>query len=93
MLSKTAINDYMWKVKLYLMERYGVDQAVLEAYPLRWYVYTGRASAEFLRKMLTVKPFVLARILHKGFASGSDNETLRKIKARVESVVLNNFNT
>ena len=92
-MCKSEINEYLWQVKYYLMKHYGVDQAVLEAYPLRWYVYTGRASAEFLRKMLAVKPFVIARILHKGFSSGSDDETLGKIKARVESVVLNNSNT
>ena len=52
------------------------DQANRDVSPLTWYIDTGRASTDFLRRLLATKPYLIARRLRKG---GTYDETLRRI--------------
>lgn len=65
MVSATAIDNKVWQVRKYLMERYGCDRADVIVAPLIWYVETGRASVAFLRAFLDAKTFMTARRLAK----------------------------
>ena len=77
-MSSAAIDNYLWSVERYLMQRYGSRIAELDVDPLRWYILTGRASAEFLLRLKQVKPFMVARKLHEG---GSYDEAISRIKS------------
>lgn len=68
------------KVESYAMRKYGVDQAYRDLDPLRWYVETGRASMEFIKKLCNCKPFMIARLLHEG---GSIEEQINRVRAYV----------
>ncbi len=48
--------------------------------PLRWYIASGRASRDFLLRLLAIRPAYIARILISG---GSDQEVMEKIKRKV----------
>ena len=74
------IDEYLWKVKRYLLAKYGTFQADREAEPLEWYIYTGRASAAFLRLLRAKKPYCVARLLHKG---GSTDEVIKRLKSYI----------
>lgn len=52
------------------------DQANRDIAPLMWYIDTGRASTEFLRKLLDTKPYLVARRLRKG---GTYDEVVNRI--------------
>lgn len=90
-LSSVAIDDYVWNVRLNIIKKHGysIDQSYNVLYPLSYYVRTGRASAAFLRSMQTVKPFVMARILVKGYKHGTVDECISAIKEKVETVSQN----
>jgi len=73
-----AVNDSAWKI-LNKEDRqwfFGTEPV----YPLNWYISSGRASSMFIRKLITVRPDVIARILVKG---GSDQEAVANIKKRI----------
>lgn len=53
-------------IYMHLLEKYGPDQAERDIYPLAWYINSGRANAAFINKLDEVKPFMIARRLHKG---------------------------
>ena len=77
-----AVNDSAWRI-LNKADRpwvFGTEPV----YPLRWYVATGRASAPFMKSMLTIRPDVIARLLLKG---GSDQEVMDRIKAKVQKTI------
>lgn len=74
----TKLDDFMWQVELYLMKRYGVDEAKRTMYPLIWYIHTGRASTQFLKALISSKPYMIGRMLHQ---EGSIDETVNRIKA------------
>lgn len=76
-LSLERIDSALWEAERYLMARYGCTEASQNMYPLQWYIHTGRASGDFLRHLLMVKPFMIARKLHEG---GSDDEVLHRVK-------------
>lgn len=59
------IDQYIWMVTKWLMERYGVDEGCRLVDPLSWYVRTGRSTLEWEKALLKVKPFVIARICAK----------------------------
>lgn len=48
--------------------------------PLRWYIATGRASRDFLSRLVAIRPAYTARILLSG---GSDLEIMEKVKRKV----------
>ena len=73
-------DDYIWKVRLYLMKRYGCDASEKMVYPLVWYISTGRSSAEFEKRLVEIKPFIIGRILAK---DGTIDEAVNRVKARV----------
>ena len=75
----TQIDDYTYSVVKYLMNRHGIDRAYQTAEPLLWYIRTGRASVQFMKQLVTVRPYVIGRLLEKG---GSYDETIARIKNR-----------
>lgn len=77
------IDNGLWSIERYLMNKYGYDTAQRDMDPLRWYIFTGRASAYVVRQILSAKPFMVGRLLHKG---GSYDEAIQ----RVISYVTNN---
>lgn len=76
LISCTTIDEYLWKVKVYLMKKHGTDQAMRDVYPLLWYVATGRASAAWLRMLMAKTPYNVAKLLHKG---GSVDEVMERL--------------
>ena len=80
MVSRNTIDTCVWNIKKVLMEKYGTMAADREIAPLVWYIETGRASTPFLEKLITKKPYIVARRLHAG---GSDMEIIAHIKACV----------
>lgn len=75
-INRTSIDTCMWHIKRYMMQTYGCDVADREFAPLEWYIETGRASTDFLRKLISAKPYMVARRLHKG---GSDCEAIKRV--------------
>lgn len=65
MIGMNRIDDHIWKVKYYLMRKHGCGQANLFISPLTWYIRTGRASVEFLKKFLNARPYMIGRLLAK----------------------------
>jgi len=76
----TKSEIYLNKVYMVLMNKYGVDAADREISDLAWYINTGRAYPKFLQRLCAQKPFVIARILHKG---GSTDEVIKNLKKRL----------
>lgn len=74
------IDAMLYAIERYIMDRHGVDAVRRAMYPLEWYINTGRASALFLRKLASAKPFVVGRVLVKG---GADDEIIRKLCAKI----------
>lgn len=79
-VNRTSIDTGLWHIERYLMDRYGVDAARRDLEPLRWYIDTGRASVDVIRRILTAKPFMVGRLLHKG---GSYDDTIRRVLAYI----------
>lgn len=69
------IEDHIWRVYRYLMQKYGTKRAEIDIYPLRWYIHTGRASGAYLRAFLKAKPYMIGRKLHQG---GSHDEAIAR---------------
>ena len=61
----TGYDKFMDRVERYGWSKYGIDQTDRDLDPLRWYIYTGRASVTFLHNLCQCKPFMIARILHR----------------------------
>jgi len=76
-ISNTLIDTCLWAIYRYLMSKYGVDVANVDFAPLSWYVKTGRASTDFLRRLAVAKPFMIGRILHR---CGTTDEAVQKMK-------------
>ena len=72
----TKIETGLWHIEWYLMQRYGVDTAKRDMDPIKWYIYTGRASVDVTNRLLCAKPFMVGRLLHKG---GSYDEIIRRV--------------
>ena len=79
-VNATTIDNRLWAIQLCLMNKYGVDTAQHDMDPLKRYIGTGRASVTFIASLLDAKPFMIARILHKG---GSYDDVLKRIKKYV----------
>lgn len=78
-IGKNSIDEALWDIESYIMNRKGVDVSHRLMSPLNWYVETGRASTQFLRWLVNVKPFVAARILMKG---GTDRDVIDALKRK-----------
>ena len=85
-ISHMVIENYVWKVQQKIVEKHDFtyDQSYNVVYPLSYYINTGRASAQFLSDMQNVKPYVMARILVKGFEHGTVDECIAAFKKKVE---------
>lgn len=70
------IDNALWAIEKYLMSKYGVDAARRDTDPIKWYIYTGRASAEVERKLINAKPYMVGRLLHRG---GSYDEAIERV--------------
>ena len=75
-MSYMAVDNALWAVEKYLMHKYGVDAARRDMDPLRWYIMTGRASADLEKRIASAKPFMLGRLLHQG---GSYDEAIKRV--------------
>lgn len=75
-INAISIETGLWAIQRYGMQHYGVDEAAQDIAPLSWYISTGRASVEFIRMVLTAKPFMVARKLHEG---GSYDEAIQRV--------------
>lgn len=76
-------DNYLWDIKKYLMNKYGVDQAERDIDPLAWYIKTGRASVSFLNLLYKKKPFLIARRLHSAGSCGSYDDIINGIKTYI----------
>ncbi len=76
-VNRTSIETCLWHIERHLTNKYGVTEAGVDMAPLRWYIYTGRASTEFIRELMKAKPFMVARKLHMG---GSYQEAVDRVK-------------
>ena len=79
-ISSDAIGRYLWAVKSPLTQYYGVCRGTMKMYPLEYYINSGRASADFLRKLLSADPKIISKILSYG---GSDAEVMDRIKREI----------
>ena len=73
------IDRYIWEVTLAMQKHCacGISTAESLAYPLKWYVYTGRASCDFLRLLVKTNPHMIARALAD---NGTSDELMEKVK-------------
>ena len=78
-------NEYIYAVQKCVMYKHGkgISESLNIIYPLSWYITTGRASASFIKSMYEVKPFVMARLLVKGYTTGSHDDVIEAIKNKV----------
>ena len=81
-------SDYIYKVQKWVMFKHnkGISESLNIIYPLSWYLTTGRASVSFVKAMYEVKPYVMARLLVKGYNTGSHDDVVKAIKKKVEKV-------
>lgn len=77
-MSYTQIDEYLWQVEKWLMNHYGTGRAQLDIAPLKWYIGTDRAPLDFMRAMLTKKPYLIAKKLHAG---GTYDEAINRLKS------------
>lgn len=78
-----AVENKLWEIQMWLVqhERYTLDGAERFMYPLRWYIWTGRASAGFLKALVAAKAFVVGRVLIKYY--GSEDEVVRGLRRKL----------
>lgn len=88
-ISYLVVDNYIWEVQQKIVEKHGYtyDQSYNVVYPLSYYVNTGRASAQFLRDMQYVKPYVMARLLAKRYEQGTVDECISAFKKKIEETV------
>ena len=80
-MNSNLIDTYLWGVRRYVRNKLGIDAGDRAMYPLMWYINTGRASTDFLKRLLNTKEFVIGRILIGG---GNYDEVIRKIKSKLK---------
>lgn len=76
-INKTLIDTCLWHIQRSIMRYNGLDQSERDIAPLKWYINTGRASVDFLGKLIEAKPFMVGRKLHEG---GSYDDALERVK-------------
>lgn len=79
-VTSTSIETCLWSIQRENGQRNGFSAAEREMYPLAWYINTGRASVDFLRKLIAARPVLIARDLHKG---GSVDEVIDRVCRRI----------
>lgn len=76
----TKAERILLKIELKLMARYGVDESYRILDPLKWYINTGRASVDFIRRLGAEEPETIAHLLEQG---GSVEDAVNRIKAHL----------
>lgn len=79
-MNSTELETLLWSIQREDMMRHGCSQAERDMAPLLWYINTGRAPTEFLRKLKQARPCLIARDLHKG---GSYEEAVNRVCKRI----------
>ena len=74
-----AVHDSAWRLHFNHQDKYPFIQSYPEA-PLRWWIYTGRASGVQISTLLAIRPDVIARLCLQG---GSDQEIVDRIRTRI----------
>ena len=84
-ISYNNIDAFMWELTLTVQRVCACSISTAESLvsPLDWYIKTGRASAEFLHKLVKAKPFMIARRISHG---GATDEVLQRVKAYVNTI-------
>ena len=80
-MSSTKIETMLWHIQREIMDRHGIDAAEGYMSPLKWYIYTGRASTAFLNALYNARPVLVARDLAKG---GSYDEAIDRVCKRIK---------
>lgn len=75
-MSYTQIDDFLWSIKMRLAKKHSFDEAGRIIEPLAWYITTDRAPLDFIRALLTAKPFMICRKLEAG---GSIDEVIQRL--------------
>lgn len=76
-IDRVSVETGLWHIERHLIHKYGTAEAGKDMAPLRWYIDTGRASCDFIRALLSAKPWMVARRLHDG---GSYDDVLARVK-------------
>lgn len=79
-MSRTAIETMLWHIQREIMQRRGATASENLIAPLTWYISTGRAPTEFLKKLYETRPVLVARDLAKG---GTYDEVINRICQRI----------
>ena len=74
----TKAERILLKIELKLMMKHGVDETARLLDPLKWYIVTARASADFIRRLGKAEPEKIASLLEQG---GSVEDAVNRIKA------------
>ena len=84
-ISPTNVDAFLWTVTLAVQKYCACSISTAESLTgdLEWYIRTGRATPEFLRKLVRSKPFMIARRIAHG---GSTDEGVARIKDYVDSI-------
>ena len=80
-INADGLDRYLWDVRVETIRVLGTDRGCNVMYPLTYYISTGRASVEFLHKLISKSPVVIARIL---MAGGSDDQIISRIKKSIK---------
>ena len=76
------VEDYIFQVWQYIAKREGTMMADKLISPIAWYINTGRASTDFIRKLLETKYFVIARLLMK-YGITADDTVIHEVKHKI----------
>lgn len=76
-ISHTLIESCLWHIQRSIIKHHGFDQSERDIAPLKWYINTGRASLDFLNRLVEAKPFMIGRKLHEG---GSYEDAIQRVK-------------
>ena len=79
-INADGLDRYLWDVRVETIRVLGTDKGCNVMYPLTYYISTGRASVEFLHRLISKSPVVIARILMGG---GSDDYIISRIKRSI----------
>ena len=77
-MSYDTFDNYIFTAAMYGSRTISLDDAQRVLEPLEWYVKTGRASCDFMRKLATKKPYRIFQIMRK--TGGSYEEAIQAVK-------------
>lgn len=58
-----GLTDYAWDVRMCIAKKKGMDAAARIVDPLTWFINTGRITMPEAKNIVTIKPYVMARLL------------------------------